>query len=67
MSIEIKAFLISIPVAVLLAVLLVFVGIGLFGESWDMKGFPLISLVSGLVSYFTVKQYLERRSQKPQE
>ena len=62
MSIEVKAFLFAVPLAVVLTGLLIIVGFVLIGENWQLKGLPIISLVTGLMSYFTVKSYLEKRN-----
>jgi len=57
-SLEIKAFLISIPIAILITVLLIVLGFYVIGKDWSMTGFPFISLLTGLIAYFSVKKQL---------
>jgi len=61
MSIELKAFLFSLPLAFGMYAVLIVAGFLLWGGNWNMSGLPVVSLITGFVAYRIVKQHLEQR------
>lgn len=61
MNIRIKAALVAIPLAVLMQGIVLFSGFWFYGESFHVPGTNIGGIVLGLVAYFQVLKYLERR------
>lgn len=64
MNLTIKAFLIAVPVAILVQGLLVLFAVAQFGEAANMQLLPVIGVGTGLVCFFTVKKHLMQRQRK---
>lgn len=60
----IKAFLISVPVAILVQGLLILFAVAQFGEDANMQLLSFIGLGTGWVSFFTIKKHLMQRQRK---
>ena len=62
MRTELKVFLISLPLAVTMYVILIVAGYMLWGDDWNMAGLPVVSLATGYVAYRIAKGHFERTS-----
>jgi len=61
MNIKIKAVLVAIPLAVLMQGIVLISGFWVYGENFHVPATNIGGVVLGVVAYFQVLKYLERR------
>ncbi|EMA7652524.1 TPA: hypothetical protein P7K80_001910 [Vibrio cholerae] len=64
MSLTTKAFLIAVPIAVLLQVIVLMIGFTIYRENLYVPATNIIGICSGLLAFFQVKKNLERKQSK---
>jgi len=63
-SLTTKAFLIAVPIAVLLQSMVLIIGFAIYRENFYVPVTNIIGICSGLLAFFQVKKYLERKQSK---
>lgn len=64
MSLTTKAFLIAVPIAALLQVIVLMIGFTIYRENLYVPATNIIGICSGLLAFFQVKKHLERKQSK---
>lgn len=59
---QLKAFLLALPVAIGIQGVLILYMVGTFGEQANIKLLAPVGVVTGLVSYFTIRKHLDSRN-----